>query len=182
MRGTLPRAVKRWIERSYGRDGLEQVLSMLAPETAESFRVDAFNALVWHDLDPLDLLMDAATFALLGGETKQWQRLAREHFDAELGPIFRASARGDATTLVQRLPEKIGRVLDFGAVKPVRNGERWTLRFEGFEAASLALRYALLGTIEATLRNAGLTEATVKILSGEASFARDLEIELTQKV
>jgi serine/threonine-protein kinase len=181
MRGTLPRAVKRWIERSYGPEGLERVLSMLRPEVAGELRNDGFNALVWYDLEPIDLLMDAATFALLGGETKQWRELARTHFEADLGPIFRSAVRADATTLMQRLPEKIGRVLDFGVVKPARSADRWTVRFEGFEAASLALRYALLGTIEGMLRSAGVIEATLKILSGEASFVRELEVELAWK-
>jgi serine/threonine-protein kinase len=182
MRGTLPRAVKRWIEREYGPAGVERALSMLPPDIAHAFRTDAYNALLWHDIEPLDLMMDATTFSLLGGEVKQWRELAREHFDADLGTIFRAAGRRDTTTLVQRLPEKIGRVLDFGAVKIGKTPEgNPMLRFDSFEAASLALRYALLGTVEGMLRSAAVEDASVKILSGEASFVRELEIEVTWK-
>lgn len=186
-RGTLARAVTSWVERAYGDAGRREVLDLLPAPVAESFRADGFNALVWYDLDTIDAFVEAASAHLMAGDMRRWRELAREYFDRDLGPIFRPSARvTDPMSLLKRVPVAWGKIFDFGTAKigepqsTARPGtERVLVRIDGFDAASLALRYACVGTTEGMLRGAPAGEASVRVLAGETSFARDFEYEVT---
>ena len=178
-RGTLPRAIFRWVERAYGAAGRDAVLALLPATLAETYRTDGFNALVWYDLEAADTWLEATTYTLLRREPAGWQRLARENFEKDLAPIFRPTGqRTDAQTLLRRLPGGWGRVLDFGTPRIGEpKGKVSSVRIEGFEGASLALRHVILGTIEGLLL-ASLSPCALRILAGEASFVRDFEIEI----
>ncbi len=195
-RGTFPRALCKWVERGFGAEGRDQVLGMLQPDLADSYRTDRFNALVWYDLEASDALLEAAAFALMRGDGAQWRRLARDNFERELGSIFRPTHhQSDPMTLLKRVPAAWGRLFDFGTVKMTettgsdshRRGpdssapsgpvSRIMFRVDGFEAASLALRYVVTGTLEGLLL-APLSGVHVRPLVGEASFTRDFELEL----
>lgn len=190
-RGTLARAVCSWIERGYGEEDRDAVLTLLPDAVAESFRTDTFNALVWYDLDAIDAFVEAASATLMGGEMKTWRELGRENFENDLGPIFRPNTRStnnlvSPVTLLKRLPLAWGKVFDFGNVKvgdpePATRAERERIliRIDGFDAASLALRYACIGITEGMLRGAAMSDLNVRVLSGETSFARDFEYEVT---
>jgi serine/threonine protein kinase len=179
-RGTLPRAIFRWVERAHGASGRDAVLALLPAALAETYRTDGFNALVWYDLEAADMWLEATTYALLRREPSGWQRLARDNFDKELAPIFRPTGqRTDPQTLLRRLPGGWGRVLDFGNPRIGEpKGGATLVRIDGFEGASLALRHVVLGTLEGLLL-ASLAPCTLRVLSGEASFVRDFEIEIS---
>lgn len=179
-RGTFPRAAFRWLERAYGRDAVNAVLDVLPREHADDFRGDAFNALVWHELEPVDMLMEAATSMLLGGDAARWRLLARENFATDLGPILRPSSRlVDAQKLLERSATGWARIFDFGKVRVGEaNAGRIVLVVDAFEAASLPIRWTFVGTTEALLESAAIRDATVRIVSGASSFARDLELEI----
>ncbi len=179
-RGTFPRAVFRWLERAYGRDALDAVLDVLPREHADDFRNDAFNSLVWHELEPVDMLMEAATSMILGGDAARWRILARENFANDLGTILRPSSRlVDAQKLLERSATGWSRIFDFGKVRlGDANAGRILLAVDGFEAASLPIRWAFVGTTEALLESAAIPDATVRIVTGASSFARDLELEI----
>jgi len=149
---------------------------------AEPYRTDAFNALVWYDLEATDIWLEATTYALLRREATGWQRLARENFEKDFAPIFRPTGqRADAQTLLRRLPGGWGRVLDFGNPRIGEpKGGSIQLRIDGFEGASLALRHVIIGTIEGLLL-AAFPPCTLRVLSGEASFVRDFELEISRK-
>jgi serine/threonine-protein kinase len=183
-RGTFPRAVFRWLDRAYGREAVDGVLALLPRVHAEDFRADAFNALVWYEIEPIDMLMEAATSLLLGGRTAAWRTLARNNFAHDLASLLRPSSRlVDADALLRRSGAGWGRIFDFGSVRvtPIAEG-RITLAVDGFEAASLAIRYAFVGTTEGLLESAGIREATVQIVSGESSFAHDFQLEVMWRV
>jgi hypothetical protein len=181
VRGTFPRAVSRWVERAFGADARAEVLRLLPFDHAEAFRGDVFNALVWYDLDPVDLFIEAATATLIGGEIGAWRGLARDNFDRDLGPILRPSARiVDLDTLLKRAASGWARVFDAGAMRVVAmHSERAFVRMDGFDAASLGMRYAVVGTMEGLLRSAGAAEVSARVLAGETSFAREFEYELS---
>jgi hypothetical protein len=192
VRGSVPRAARRWIERSYGREACDDVLRAVPPQLADSYRTDAFNALVWYDLEALDTFLEGATALVLGGDATAWRLLARESFEADFGQIFRAATRGgDPAALLKRSTATWSRLYDFANVRvgePSRptglaaganaGPARVTLRFEGFEGASLALRNVTLGAAEGLVRSSGARDATARVLAGEASFLRDFEIEI----
>jgi serine/threonine protein kinase len=178
-RGTLPRALFKWVERTHGATGRDAVLALLPEELADTYRGDGFNALVWYDLEATDTLLEATTFTLLRRDPAGWQRMARENFDKDLAPIFRPTAqRTDTQTLLRRLPGGWGRVLDFGNPRIGESKSGGTLvKIDGFEGASLALRHVIMGTIEGLL-HASMVPCTLRVLAGEASFVRDFEIEI----
>jgi hypothetical protein len=183
VRGSFPRAASRWIERAYGDAGHKEVLALMPPDIGESYRTDGFNALVWYDLDALDMFMEAATAILLGGEVGVWRELARENFDRDLGSIFRTQRVQDPASLLKRSSAGWARLYDFGTVRVVEPSgnmpsSRLLVRVDGFEAASLALRNATIGTTEGMLRSAGIAEVMMRVMAGEASFARDFEYEV----
>jgi serine/threonine-protein kinase len=180
-RGTLLRAALAWLERSFGKDATSALLDLLPPSHAESFRTDAFNSLVWYDLDALDALLEAAAATLMFGSSVGWHRLAREHFERDLGAILRPTARvADPVTLLERSAAGWSRVFDFGT-QHVRAGAkgRAQLRFEGFDATSLAMRHVVAGTIEGLVASSGAQGASVRFSAGETSFARDLGLEVS---
>ncbi len=178
VRGTLPRAVCRWIRNVRGADKRDEVLAMLPRELAELAQTDSFNALVWYDLENVDSLVEAATLIALAGDPMAWRALAKENFDRDLGPIFRPTTRTtDPGTLLRRMPSVWSRLFDFGSVRIGETARRVSLRIESFDAASLAFRNVLLGTLEGMLQTTATL--TVRVVSGESSFARDFEIEFT---
>jgi serine/threonine-protein kinase len=181
VRGTLPRAVFRWLERAYGRDALEPVLAAIPSDVAMAFRSDAFNALVWHDLEPLDTFIEAATTILLERDAVRWRRLARENFAHDLATILRPSARlVDVVKLCERAATGWARIFDFGkvVVVPIESG-RSSIQVFGFDAVSLALRYAFVGTMDGLLESGAVPGAAIRIVVGESNFARDLDLEVT---
>src|SRR5262249_13233073 len=118
VRGSLPRAVSRWIERSYGEAGHKEVLAVMPTEIGDSYRSDGFNALVWYDLDALDMFMEATTALLLGGEVGVWRELARENFERDLASIFRPSKTlQDPIALLKRSSAGWSRLYDFGVLR-----------------------------------------------------------------
>ena len=176
VRGTLPRAICRWIRNVRGVDKRDEVLAMLPRELAEMAQTDSFNALVWYDLENVDSLVEAGTLVALSGDPMAWRALAKENFERDLGPIFRPSTRTvDPDTLLRRMPSVWSRLFDFGSVRVNETARRVTLRIENFDAASLAFRNVLLGTLEGMLQNTATL--TVRVASGESSFARDFEVE-----
>ncbi len=179
VRGSLPRAVCRWITRSKGDQRRDDVLTMLPGELAEMARTDAFNALVWYDLELVDTLVEAATLVALSGDPQSWRLLAKENFDRDLGPIFRPSTRSvDPATLLKRMPSVWSRIFDFGAATVSETSPRKVLvRIEGFEAASLSIRNIMTGTFEGMLQP--IPNAFVRLIAGESSFAREFEIEFS---
>ena len=185
-RGSVPRAASRWIERTYGPEARDEVLRALPGELAEAYRGDGFNALVWYDIEALDTFLEAATALVFGGDVSAWRTLARDQFDRELGPIFRSASRaGDPLSLLKRSVTAWPRLYDFANVRVSEGSNatgvapnRATLRFEGFEAASVALRNVTLGTAEGLLKSGGPLEISSRIVVGETSFARDFELEL----
>jgi hypothetical protein len=187
VRGSVARAVRRWIDRTCGPEACEDVLRALPGELADLYRGDAFNSLVWYDAAALDAFLEAATVLALGGDATAWRDLARDHFDADFAPIFRTATRvTDPLALFKRTAPTWNRLYDFGTVRvaepPRQTGPATTtrvhLRFEGFDAASLALRNATVGTAEGLLRAQGVREVSSRVLTGEASFLRDFEFEL----
>ncbi len=181
VRGTLPRAVNRWIERAYGESGRDSVLRQVPRAQADLFRSDGFNALVWYDLESLDTFVEAATHTLLRGETTQWRAFARDNFEKDLVSLFRSARTGDVPGILKRSPASWSKIFDFGTMRvsdPSTPG-RVNVKVEGFDTASLALRYATIGTMEGLVRGAGFPGATVRVLAGEASFARDFEYEMS---
>jgi serine/threonine protein kinase len=186
-RGSMPRAVSRWIERTFGETGYREVLGRMPPDIAESFRTDGFNALVWYDLDTLDMFLEASTALLLGGDVALWRELACTNFERDLGAIFRPSQRqNDPVALLKRSSSGWARIYDFGSIRvieptappPAQAPMRALIRIDGFEAASLALRNATMGTSEGMLRSVGLSDVTARVTTGETSFARDFEYEI----
>jgi serine/threonine-protein kinase len=187
VRGSVPRAARRWIERTFGDELRDEVLRALPPSLADMYRADAFNALVGYEVESLDSFLEASTALLLGGDANRWRELAREHFDADFGPIFRSSTRtGDPATLLKRSAPTWTRLYDFATVRVgeatrqtgPQGAMRMVLRFEGFGAASLALRYLTIGIAEGLLKSAGTRDIAARVLAGEASFLRDFEVEL----
>jgi len=154
------------------------VLKVLPSDLADLARTDAFNALVWYDLEGVDTFVEAATVVAQGGDPGSWRALARENFDRDLGPIFRPPVRvADGTALLKRIPSVWGRLFDFGVPKTEEaSSRRVIVRVTGFEGASLSIRNIMVGTFEGMLAptTSGLS---VRILAGEASFARDFEVE-----
>lgn len=153
------------------------MLASLPPDLADIARTDAFNALVWYDLEMVDTFIEAATHIVQAGDPRSWRPLARDNFERDLGPIFRPGTRSaDAGALLRRLPTVWGRIFDFGAVRASDIApRRMSVRVDGFDAASLAIRNMVLGTFEGML--APVPGATIRMLAGEASFAREFEIE-----
>ena len=181
MRGSFVRAAGRWVERKYGTESRSEVLALLAPEDADAFRSDAFNSLVWYELDAVDALMEASTSTLMEGRAYEWRTLARENFEHDLAAILRPSNRlSDAQIALKRSLGGWARIFDFGTLRlGAVSGTRALVRVEGFEAASLPMRYALVGTTEALVASSGAAEVSVRIASGESSFARDFEFEVS---
>ena len=185
-RGSVPRAASRWIERAYGAPARDEVLRALPAELAESYRADGFNALVWYDIEALDTFLEAATALVFGGDVAAWRTLAREHFDRDLGPIFRSTTRAaDPETLLKRSVTAWPRLYDFANVRVAEAStsssgavKRASVRFEGFDAASLAVRNLTVGTAEGLLKSAACSDMTSRVMAGEASFAHDFEFEL----
>jgi hypothetical protein len=187
VRGSVARAANRWIERAFGGTRYEELLAALPAELAEMYRADAFNALVWYDLEALDTLLEAATAIVLGGDVATWRILAREHFERDLGPIFRGTTvrAGDPVSVLKRTVPAWSRLYDFAHVRVTEAStsgagslKRVSLRFDGFDAASLALRHVTVGTADGLVRSAGQTELIARVTLGETSFTRDFEVEL----
>lgn len=180
VRGTLVRAVDLWVERSFGQEARAEALAWIPSQHAETFRNDGYNALVWYELEIVDTYIEATTAAILRGDAGRWRELARDNFDRELAPILRPSQRiADAPQLLRRTAASWGRIFDFGAFRVGEpSGGRVALRVEAFEAASLAIRYVTVGCIEAMLRGAGVLEPQVRVVVGETSFGRDLELDV----
>jgi serine/threonine-protein kinase len=184
VRGTFARAVSHWIARAFGDDAREEVLRRIPLEHADYFRGDAFNALVWYELEAVDLFVEASTAVLLAGDARDWKSLARDNFELDLGPVLKPTPRAVAPgALLMRSPAGWGRIFDFGVVRPTLEPARGAagralVRVDAFEATSMAIRWATIGTMEALLRAGGASEATSRITAGEASFARELEYEL----
>ena len=178
-RGALPRAVHHWIERAYGPSGRDEILAMLPPELSETYRTDGFNALVWYDLEAIDTFLEAATQSVMRGEALVWERLAKDNFELDLASILRPTRITEWEVALRRLPGSWGRIFDFGTVHVTEpKGAHATLRIDGFDAASLALRYVVLGTLEgmfATMTN----QPKLRVTSGEVSFGRELELDIT---
>jgi hypothetical protein len=180
-RGTLLRAALAWLERSFGREATAGVVDMLPSMHADSFRRDAFNSLVWYDLDPLDALLEAAVSSLMFGASIGWQRLARENFERDLASILRPNARvAEPVALLERSSASWNRLFDFGTqqVRATAKG-RAQLRFEGFDAMSLAMRYVVAGTSEGIVASSGVVGTALRFSAGETSFARELALEVT---
>lgn len=175
------RAVGRWVERAYGVESRDEMLELLAPDDAEAFRTDAFNALVWYELDAVDALMEASTAILMEGRAHEWRTLARDNFEKDLAAILRPTSRLlDVQTALKRSLAGWARIFDFGALRVgAAMGTRVLVRVEGFEAASLPMRFAMVGTTEALVASAGASEVAIRIASGESSFARDFEFEVS---
>ncbi len=180
VRGSLPRATSRWIERAFGAPGRNEALQAISAEYAELYRADGFNALVWYDLEALDAFLEAATHTLMRDDVAQWRTLARDNYERDLGPIFRVQQRpADAEALLKRIPSNWGRIYDFGAMRfGDRQWGRLNVKIDDFEGASLALRYTTVGTVEGMMRSGGFSGVAVRVLAGEASFARDFEFEV----
>jgi serine/threonine-protein kinase len=178
VRGTLPRAILKWVERTRGKTALAEIARALGPDLAEAVRTDGFNALMWHPLEEVDELLEATTRALYGGETGPWRALARAGFERELAPLLRPGGRLPEPKLLDRLPASWGRLFDFGAVRTqeVAPG-RARVEISGIDGASAALRALVVGLVEGLLD--GVPGLSVRVLTGEASFARDLVIEVT---
>jgi len=178
VRGTLPRACALWIERSHTRAKRDDVLAVLPQRLAETYRADAFNALVWYDVEALHEFLEQATHHALLDDPTGWRLLARENFERDLAPIFRPSAaRTDAMTLLRRLPAGLARVFDFGTTRIDENGSnRVRVKLSGFEAASTALRFITLGPLDGML--GGTPGLVVRLVSGESSFAPDFEVDV----
>ena len=178
-RGTLSRAVYRWIERAYGPSGRDEILAMLPAPLAESYRTDGFNALVWYELEAIDSFLEAATQSVLRGDASVWERLARDNFELDLASIFRPARVAEWEAALRRVPGAWGRVFDFGTVEiSGPKGGHATLRVDGFDGASLALRHLVVGTLDgmfSTMAN----RPKVRITGGGVSFAHELEIDLT---
>ncbi len=182
-RGTLLRASLAWLERSFGREATAGVVDLLPPSHAGSFRSDAFNSLVWYDLDPLDALLEAAAATLMFGACIGWVRLAREQFDRDLGPILRPTARVvDPATLLERSAAGWNRIFDFGTqqIRAATKG-RAQIRMEGFDATTLSMRYLIAGTIEGLVASSGVSGVAVRFSAGETSFAREFALEVSWK-
>src|SRR5439155_23710587 len=136
----------------------------------------------------VDMFLEASAVLLLGGDVALWRELACTNFDRDLGAIFRPSQRqSDPVALLKRSSTGWARIYDFGTIRvveptasqPLQPPMRALIRVDGFEAASLALRNATMGTSEGMLRSVGLTDVTARIITGETSFARDFEYEIT---
>jgi uncharacterized protein (TIGR02265 family) len=157
------------------------VLQMLPAQHADAFRTDAFNALVWYELEPVDMFLEAVSAALMGGDVAAWRALARDNFERDLGPVLRPSARAvDPDALLKRAATGWARIFDFGTMRIVEvQPAHAFVRVEGFDGASIVMRYATLGTMEGLLRSAGAAEASTRVRAGETSFARDFEYELS---
>jgi hypothetical protein len=127
------------------------------------------------------MFMEAATAVLLGGEVHVWRELARDNFDRDLGTVLRPSHRTtEPEALLRRSTTGWARIFDFGQMRiGDANGSRVMVKVDGFEAASLAMRYATIGTMEGLLRAAGAEPLGGRIMAGETSFARDFEYELS---
>ncbi len=172
VRGTLPRAVSLWVARAHGDGKLAAVLDLLPADLADSARSNAFNALVWYDLEAVDTLIEAATLVANGGDASAWRALARNNFMRDFGPIFRPAGRAvDGAASLRRAQSVWTKLFDFGVVSVIETPRKCLVRVEGFDAASLALRNIMVGTLE------GLAERAGRVVAGEASFARDFEVE-----
>lgn len=179
VRGTLPRAVAAWIERGHGKAKRDEALALVAPSIAESYRGDAFNALVWYELESLHVFLEAATFALMFDDATPWRHLAKENFERDFATVFRpTTARAsDPAGLLARFPASLQRLIDFGSARVVETGSsRTSVRIGGFEGATSALRHVLAGTIEGML--AGTPGLVVRMPHGAATFAPELELDV----
>jgi eukaryotic-like serine/threonine-protein kinase len=180
-RGALLRAALAWLDRSFGREATAGVVDLLPAAHADSFRSDAFNSLVWYDLDALDALLETAVATLLFGTSSGWQRLARGYFERDLATILRPNARAtDPATLLERSVAGWSRVFDFGVhqVRAATKG-RAQIRIEGFDATSLSMRYLVAGTIEGLVASSGVAGVAARFSAGETSFAREFALEVS---
>ena len=178
-RGTLPRALHHWIERAYGAEGRDEVLAMLPPELSETYRTDGFNALVWYDLEAIDTFLEAATQSVMRGDPIVWERLARENFELDLASVFRPTRVTEWEVALRRVPGSWGRIFDFGVVHVSEpKDSHATLRIDSFDAASLALRYVVVGTL-AGMFTTMTNQPKLRVTGGEVSFVRDLELDIT---
>jgi hypothetical protein len=179
----VARAAAEWISRSHGTEARDEVLRALP---AEVYRGGGFNSLVWYDLAMLDSFLEAATALVLGGDVVAWRVLGREHFERDLGSLFgTATGRaGDPAQVLKRSVTTWPRLYDFATariVEPPGNAgtTRALVRFDGFDAASLALRNATIGITEGlVMKSIPAGEIATRVLTGEASFVRDFEFEL----
>jgi hypothetical protein len=184
VRGLLVRAAAQWIERAHGATGLGRVLAMLPREQADAFRRDAFNALLWYPLDAIDTFLEAGTTSLLAGDESAWRKLARDNFDRGLGPILKPSqGLGDAARGLKRAAAGWVRILDFGALRagdPIVSGKlaRAEITVTEMDGASAALRNVHIGTMEGLVLASGAKDVGTRVISGDASFARELAYEL----
>ena len=152
---------------------------MLAAKLADEYRTDGFNALVWYDLEALDSFLEAATQSVLRGDPGVWERLAKDNFDLDLAGIFRPARVTEWEAVLKRVPGTWGRVFDFGTVEvsAVKNGHA-TVKVDGFDAASLALRHLVTGTVDGMF--GGMAKRPkVRMAGAGVSFARELEIDVT---
>lgn len=179
VRGTLPRCCALWIERAHGKPRRDEVLSILSASLRETYRSDAFNALVWYEIESLHAFLEAATHVALLDDPTTWRALARDNFDRDLAPIFRpaASRAAAALSLLRRLPASFARLFDFVSSRVDElASNRVRVRLSSFEAASAALRFITIGMLDGMLSAApGLMIRTV---SGESSFLPELEVEV----
>ena len=179
VRGTLPRATAAWIERAHGKDGRATALALLPPDVADTYRSDAFNALVWYDLEALHVFLEAATQALMFGDATPWRHLAKDAFERDLASVFRppTARASDPAGLLARFPASLQRLMDFGSARVVETGpSRTSVRITGFDHATSALRHILAGTVEGML--AGTPGLVVRTPQGAATFAPELEIDV----
>jgi hypothetical protein len=166
-----------WIERAQGRPKRDEILSGLAPQLRETYSTDAFNALVWYDVEGLHTFLEFATHIALHDDPTVWRTLARDNF-ADLAPILRPTAgRSEAMTLLRRLPAGLARLYDFGAPRVDElASNRVRIRIGSFQAASAALRFVTLGMLDGMLF--GTPGVSIRLAAGEASFAPELEVEV----
>jgi hypothetical protein len=177
VRGTLPRSAALWIERAHGKGHKDEVLSVLAAGLAETYRSDAFNALVWYDIEALHNFLEAATHLVLLDDSTAWRSLARDNFERDLAPIFRPSASRDTMSFLKRLPAGLARLLDFGTAQINEQAHnRVRVKIAGFEAASAAMRFVVAGILDGML--AGTPGLVVRPISGDASFAPEYELDV----
>jgi len=181
VRGSMARAICAWLERAFGESVRADLERILPGEAGATYRADAFNSIIWYDLEVVDTLIEAAGAALLGGDTAIWRDLALENFERDFGVVFRPLQRpteiGEA---LRRAPAGWSRLLDFVEldVKFYPDLGRASIRFERFDPMSLAFREIVIGTTLGLAASVTRTEPTARVVAGDASFAHDLEFEL----
>jgi serine/threonine-protein kinase len=177
VRGTLPRSAALWIERTHGKVQKDAVLGALPVGLAESYRSDAFNALVWYDIEALHAFLEAATHIVLLDDSTAWRNLARDNFERDLAPIFRPSASRDTMSFLKRLPAGLARLLDFGTARVDEQAtNKVRVKIAGFEAASAAMRFLVAGILDGML--AGTPGLVVRPITGDQSFAPEFELDV----